>query len=320
MEAFMKSKFLAIVIVLIMILSVNSFVSAKQYVIAFSVKTLTNETFQAAIADGIKKSVEKAGHKFVLVTAGGQTAVSTQVNQIEDLIAKKVDGIILNPMDSKAVIPAMKKAVAKGIKIILVDTPVDRANDSLYVCYIGTDNYNAGVQAGKKMVQVLNGKGKVLIVRGANGNMAGDGRVDGFKKGLEGSSIKVASEQVGNWSNVDAMQAMENMLQANSDVDGVFSASDVMLDGILQAIKDNGKTGLKIMSVDGSRKGVDLVQSGEITGTMAQFPAFMGESAAKLIIDILDKKTDEKSVKKIIDSGTKVFESSNLDEALKMAF
>jgi ribose transport system substrate-binding protein len=294
--------------------------SEGKYTIAFSVKTLTNEPFQSAIAESIQQTVEAAGHEFTLVTAGGQTAISTQVNQIEDLISSEVDAIILNPMDSKAVIPVLKKAKESGIPVILVDTPIDQGNEDLYVTYIGTDNFNAGVLAGQKMVEVLGGKGEVLIVRGANGNMAGDQRVDGFKKGLEGSDVTVASEQVGNWSNDVAMQATENMLQAHSDIQGIFSASDVMLDGILQALKDNEKTDVAIMSVDGSMKGVEFVEQGKITGTMAQFPAMMGESAAEYLIQILDGSLDVSTLEKNIDSGTKVFDSSNLEEALEAAF
>ncbi|MGE0075881.1 MAG: substrate-binding domain-containing protein, partial [Sphaerochaetaceae bacterium] len=71
--------------------------------IAFSLKTITNDAFQKAIADSVEAAAQAAGAKFTLVTAGQQTAVSTQVSQVEDLIAKGVDGIVLSPMDSKAV-------------------------------------------------------------------------------------------------------------------------------------------------------------------------------------------------------------------------
>ena len=223
-------------------------------------------------------------------------------------------------MDSKAVIPALKKAKEAGIPVVLVDTPVDKGNEDLYLCYIGTDNFNAGVQAGKKLVSVLNNKGNVLVVRGANGNMAGDNRVDGFKKGIEGSGIKIVGEQPGDWSNDKAMQAMENMLQANNDVQGVFSASDVMLDGILQALNENKKTGTSIMSVDGSKKGLDSITAGEITGTMAQFPSKMGPMAVDNLLKVLNKQIDPSTINKTIDSGTMVYDKSNLDEAKKWAF
>jgi ribose transport system substrate-binding protein len=292
----------------------------KVYTVAFSVKTLTNEPFQQAIADAIKAKVEESGNKFTLVTAGGQTAVATQVNQIEDLINKKVDAIIINPIDSKAVIPVMKKAKDKGILVALVDTPVEKGNEELYVTYVGTDNFNAGEVAGKKMAELLGGTGKVLIVRGADGNAAGDGRVNGFKKGLEGSGVEVAAEQAGNWSNDTAMQVTENMLQGNKDVNGIFSASDVMLDGILQALEQNGKSGLKIISVDGSKKGVQMIENNQITGTMAQFPSLIGAKAADALIQVLQGETDQTKIEKTIDSGTLIYEQANLEEANKTTF
>ena len=104
------------------------------------------------------------------------------------------------------------------------------------------------------MVQALGNKGNVLVVRGANGSVAGDNRVDGFKKGLEGSNLTIVGEQPGNWTNSVAMQVTENMLQANKDVRGLFTASDVMLDGILQALSDGNRQGITIISVDGSAK------------------------------------------------------------------
>src|SRR6202045_3796489 len=166
--------------------------------IAFSVKTVTNDDFQKAIATSIQDAVEKSGNKFLLVTAG------------------------------------------------------EEGNEGLYISYVGTDNFNAGKTAGERMVKELGGKGNVLIVRGANGSLAGDLRVDGFKAGIQGSGLVVAGEQPGNWTNSVAMQVTENMLQANKNVDGLFSASDVMLDGVLQAAGDANRTGIKILSVDGS--------------------------------------------------------------------
>jgi len=310
-----------LVLLALVSLSAGAFATPKKvYTIAFSLKTVTNDDFQKAIATAIQSRVEAAGHKFLLVTAGEQTAVSSQVNQVENLIAKKVDAIVLNPMDGKAVVPVLKKAKAAGIPVIIVDSSVEKGNESLYIAYVGTDNFNAGELAGERMAKDLKGKGNVLIVRGANGSLAGDNRVDGFKKGIEGSGLKVVGEQPGNWTNSVAMQVTENMLQANKSVQGLFSASDVMLDGILQALSDAGRTGVTIMAVDGSKKAVDLVKQGEITGTMAQFPAKMGQIAVDTLIGVLDGTTKASSVPKVIDSGTMVYDKTNLDEAGKWAF
>ena len=290
------------------------------YTIAFSLKTVTNDDFQKAIATSVQQAVEKSGNKFLLVTAGEETGVSTQVNQLEDLIAKKVDAIVLNPMDGNSVVPVLKKAQAAKIPIIVVDSSVAKGNEALYISYVGTDNFNAGKVAGERMAKELGGQGNVLVVRGANGSVAGDQRVDGFKTGIKGSGLKLVGEQAGNWTNSVAMQVTENMLQANKKVDGLFSASDVMLDGVLQAIDDASRTGIKIISVDGSKKAVDLVEQGSIVGTMAQFPAKMGTIAVENLLAVLDGKKAGDSFPKVIDSGTMVYDKTNLDEARKWAF
>jgi len=319
-EVYMKRKAIFFLCMVFVVLSSIVAAPNKTLTIAFSLKTVTNDDFQKAIADAIKTNVEAAGHKFLLVTAGEQTAVSTQVNQLEDLITKKVDAIILNPMDGKAVVPVLKKIKAAGIPVIVVDSAVEPGNEDLYITYVGTDNFNAGVEAGKRMVKELNNKGNILVVRGANGSVAGDNRVDGFKKGVSGSNLKIVGEQPGDWTNSVAMQVTENMLQANKSVQGIFSASDVMLDGILQALSDAKKTGVVIISVDGSRKALDLIKAGKVTATLAQFPAKMGKIAVDTLLSVISGAKDPQSIPKVIDSGTMVYDKTNLDEAYKWTF
>ena len=288
--------------------------------IAFSLKTITNDDFQKAIADSIQSAVEASGNTFELVTAGDQTNVANQVKQLEDLIAKKVDAIILSPMDANAVIPVLKKAKEAKIPVILVDQTIEAGNEDLYVTYIGTDNFNAGKEAGTKVAEWLSNAGNVMIVRGANGSSAGDQRVDGFKAGIEGTGIKIIGEQAGDWKNDKAMQVTENMLQSNSDVQAIFTASEVMVDGILQALAGAGKTDVKIMAVDGSKKAVDLIEAGDLTGTMAQFPQIMGKTAVDTILGVLDGSIDASKVDKYIDSGTSAYSKDNLADAKKTAF
>ncbi|NCB02742.1 MAG: sugar ABC transporter substrate-binding protein [Spirochaetia bacterium] len=308
-------KFFVLTVVLVMgfgLFAQGASETSAQPEIAFSLKTITNDAFQKAIADSVESAAKKAGAKFTLVTAGQQTAVSTQVSQIEDLIAKGVDGIVLSPMDSKAVIPVLKKAKAAGIPVVLVDQTIEPNNEDLYITYIGTDNFNAGKVAGQTLAKELGNKGNVLIVRGANGSSAGDQRVDGFKAGIAGTSIKVVGEQPGNWANDKAMQVTENMLQANSDIQGLFTASDVMLNGILTALDNAGKTSVKILSVDGSDDVKAMIKDGEVYGSMAQFPDVMGSKAIELLMGAINGSMDMSSVPKYIDSGTTCITSQTL--------
>ena len=317
----MKKLSIAGLVVLSLLVASSAFAAeSKVYEIAFSLKTITNDDFQKAIADSIEQAVKEAGHRFSLVMAGEQTAVSAQVNQVEDLIVKQVDGIILSPMDSRAVIPVMNKAKEAGIPIVIVDSPVEPGNEDLYITFVGTDNFNAGKVGGETLAEALGGTGNVLVVRGANGSAAGDDRVDGFKAGIEGSGLKIVGEQPGDWTNSVAMQVMENMLQANPKVDGVFTASDVMLDGILTALEDAGRENVKIMSVDGSKAAVERIEEGVVFGTMAQFPGRMGPKAVEILVGILDGTIDPNSVEKYIDSGTACYTTENLQQANKESF
>lgn len=313
---------LACVLSLCMVVTLGIFAAfaAEEYEIAFSLKTVTNDDFQKAIADSVEETAKAAGVKFTLITAGEETAVSTQVNQVEDLIAKGVDAIILNPMDANAVIPALQKAKAAGIPVILVDSTIAAGNDDLFVTYIGTDNYAAAEVGGKALVEELGNEGKVLIVRGANGNSVGDARVDGFKSGIKDSKLEIVGEQPGDWKNDVAMQVMENMLQANPKVDAVFTASDVMLDGIITALEDAGREDVKILSFDGSMAAIELIEEGLVYGTMAQFPSVMGSKAVELLVGVLNGTVDPASVDKFIDSGTDCFTLKNIDKAKEFAF
>ena len=283
----------------------------EAYSIAFSLKTVTTDAFQQAIADAVEKAATAAGCSFQLVTAGSETGVAMQVTQIEDLITAGVDALIVNPMDANAVIPALQKAAEKGIPVVLVDSTVEEGHEDLYVTYIGTDNYAAAEQGAQVLSEALGGEGKVILVRGANGNSVGNARADGFKAGLA-EGVELVGEQPGDWSNDVAKQVTENMLQANPDVKGIMSCSDVMVDGILQAIDDAGLQGIQIMSFDGDS--VELIKEGLVLGTMAQFPSVMGEKAVETVVQILNGDKTADDFEKYIDSGTACYTIDNLPE------
>ena len=281
------------------------------YTIAFSLKTVTNDAFQQAIASSVEKAVKAAGCDFQLVTVDSETDVAKQVTQIEDLITKKVDALVVNPMDANAVVPALKEAKEAGIPVVLVDSTIASGNDDLYVTYIGTDNAAAAKQGAEVLSEALGGTGKVLLVRGANGNSVGNARADGFKAGLA-SGIELVGEEPGDWSNDVAKQVTENMLQAHPNVTGIMSCSDVMVDGILQAIEDAGLAdkGIKIMSFDGDS--IPLIKEGKVLGTMAQFPDKMGSLAVDTLMSILNGEKSADSFAKYTNSGTACYTADNL--------
>lgn len=285
--------------------------NAEGLTIGYSTKTITNDAFQLSLYNAVKDAVEANGDTFVGVLAESQTAVATQVNQIEDLINQGVDGLVINPMDSNACIQVLEKAKEAGIPVVLVDQGIEAGHEDLYITFISTDNLAGGKSAGERMAQELEGKGNVIIVRGANGSQAGDDRADGFKQGIEGTGLELINEQPGDWVVDKAMQVTENMIQANPDIQGIFCCSDNMLPGILQALQNNDLDGVKIISFDGSEAGIQMIKDGSVLGTVAQFPDKIGTWGVEYLMKGIAGETE--GIDSFIDAGTNIIDASNAE-------
>ena len=314
-------RILTLVLALVMMLSVCALAEDGGWTIGYSLKTITNDDFQLALYNAVKDAVEASGNTFVDAIAETQTGVATQVTQIEDLINSGVDALILNPMDSNACITVMEKANEAGIPVVLIDQGIEAGHEDLYITFISTDNFEAAKVAGQYMAEQL-GEGKAIIVRGANGSSAGDDRADGFKAGLEGTGVEVVNEQPGDWTVDVAMQATENMLQADPDIDGIFCCSDNMIAGILQALENNDidVADICFISFDGAKFGVDFIANGQLTGSMAQFPSVIGAKGVEVLLSVLNGEATADDYESFIDAGTTVYTADDLDGAYATAF
>ena len=316
-------RIMTLVLAIAMLLTVCACASAEGgYTIGYSLKTITNDDFQLALYTAVKDAVEASGNTFVEAIAETQTGVATQVTQMEDLINSGVDALILNPMDSNACITVMEKAKEAGIPVVLIDQGIEAGHEDLYITFISTDNFAAAKKAGEFMAEKLGGEGKVIIVRGANGSSAGDDRANGFKAGIEGTGLELVNEQPGDWTVDVAMQATENMLQADPDIDGIFCCSDNMIAGILQALDNNDidVADLCFVSFDGAKSGVDFIKDGKLTGTMAQFPSVIGAEAVDVILSVLSGEKTADDFESFTDAGTTVYTADDLDGAYATAF
>jgi ribose transport system substrate-binding protein len=290
-------------------------------VIGLSVKTITNDPFQAAWVQSATDTVEGLGGSVQLLVAGGQTAVAQQSSQLEDLVTQQVDGIIVSPMDGSAVLPALQKAKDAGIPVFLVDQPIAAGNEALYETLIATDNVKAGRDLATYLVTTMNDPAlKVAIIEGAPGSVAGDDRLQGFNEGLASGNITPVASATGMWDNATALAAMETILQANPDLQAVLSASDVMVDGIRQALAGASKTDVKILAIDGSKVGVQGVIDGWIMADNTQDPMAMGSMAADFAMKMAAGELEPGSLEKYIDSGTVTVTTENAEEAMAKAF
>ncbi len=292
---------------------------ARKPKVAVVVKTLTGDVFQLKMAEAARDRAIELGADAAIYQAGGQTAVQRMVGIVEDLIVKRADVILISPLDAKAVVPVFRQAKDEGIIIVCMDSNAE-GND--YVTFISTDNHAAAALGAKYAKDALGGKGKVVVIEGAPGNAVGDARKNGFKEEIvKGSAIEIVASQSGFWTNEKAMAATENILQAHPDVDLIFSCSDGMTGGILEAIKLAGKEGkIKVLSFDGSKFGIELIKDGKIIADVAQFPVKIGRMAAETGVGVYNKTVDPAALPRFIDSGTKLITPENADASMADAF
>lgn len=256
--------------------------------VGFSVSTLNNPFF-VSLSEGAKAEAEKQGVKLVVVDAGDDAA--KQTNDIEDLISRNVSVLIVNPVDSDAVAPAVQNAVSKGIKVISVDRVVNGVEVD---CQIASDNAAGAKMATEYLVELIGEGAKAAELEGVPGASATIDRGAGFHEAAD-AALDVVASQTANFNRAEGMNVMENILQSCPEVKGVFAHNDEMALGAVEAVLASGKD-IKIVGFDATDDAVAAVKSGKMAATVAQKPELMGEKAVQTAMKLINGETVEKSL------------------------
>ncbi|MEZ5218848.1 MAG: substrate-binding domain-containing protein [Ilumatobacteraceae bacterium] len=237
-------------------------------------------------ATSISRSESSAAAMFpnmTLLTGHGEGDSLKQTAQIEDLLVKGIDVLIVSPTDAAALAPVVKRAADEGVKIIASDRNVDTAVDS----YIGADNVLSGKVAGEHIVDLLGGSGKVAVLQGALGASPTIDRQAGFLEALDGSDIEIVADQTANYDRAEGLQVMEDYLQrfGSGEIDAVFAHNDEMALGAIQAIEEAGRADeIAVVGIDGQESALDAIENGSYAATVV-YPIPVPEhiiAAAKL--------------------------------------
>lgn len=246
---------------------------------------------------------------------GPQTEImrDIQLNIIENFIVQKVDGMALAPQDADAMLPSIKHVNASGIPLVLFDSD---ANTRDYVSFVATDNFKGGVEAAKKLGELLGGQGKVIIIANEPGSGSTMLREDGFKQTItnEFPGIQIVDMQYGKSDRATARNITEDLLTRYPDVDGVFASCEPMTFGAWQALRTRAETNPnlkkpKLVGFDTSEKLNEGLRNGEIDALIMQDPFRMGYLAVSTLVDHLNGKPVEHR----IDTGVHVVTQANMD-------
>lgn len=265
--------------------------------IGLSISTLNNPFF-VSLADGAKAAAKEKGVSLAVADAGDDSA--KQQNDIEDLISKNVSVLIVNPVDSDAVAPAVKNAISKGIKVISVDRVVNGVDVD---CQIASDNVAGAKMATEYLIEQIGEGAKVAELQGVPGASATIDRGAGFHEAAD-EALNVVASQSANFDRAEGMSVMENILQSDGSIQGVFAHNDEMALGAMQAIAATGKD-IKVVGFDATDDAVNEVKAGKMLATVAQKPELMGETAIITAISLIAGEEVEKSLPVEVELVTK---------------
>ena len=256
--------------------------------IGLSISTQNNPFF-VTLVEGAREKAKELGAKLTVVDAGDDPA--KQTSDIEDLVSKNISVLIVNPVDSDAVSGAVAAAKAKGVKVISVDRAV---NDVEIDCQIASDNVMGAELATQFIVETLGEGAVVAELQGITGASAAIDRGTGFHN-VADEKLTVAASQTANFDRAEGMSVMENMLQANGNIQAVFAANDEMALGAVEAVSGAGK-GVLVVGFDATDDAVEAIRAGRMGATIAQQPALIGATAVENAMKLIGGETIPQSI------------------------
>lgn len=251
-------------------------VDLKSATVGFSQSEKEANPFRIAETASIKAEAQKRGVK--LLTSNAQSQFSKQISDVQDLIAKGADLLVIAPLNSDGWEPVLRTASAKHIPIVTIDRKINATACKDYVSFIGSDFVEQGRRAADQMIEATGGKGEVAILLGAAGNNVTTERTKGFEDRIKEKApgLEIAFRQTGDFAREKGQSVTENLIQSKPGIKGIYAENDEMGLGAVNALKGAGKKpgDVKIVTIDGTRNAVQSIADGWIDGVIESNPRF----------------------------------------------
>ncbi|HNU49753.1 MAG TPA: substrate-binding domain-containing protein [Verrucomicrobiota bacterium] len=288
----------------------------KRYTVAVIPKGATH-SFWKSIHAGARKAALELGNVDIVWKSGlKEDDRDSQIKVVEDMVIRKVSGIVLAPLDDVALRPPVNDAVRRGIPVVIIDS--DLKSDK-YTSFVATDNYQGGVKAGEHLGRLLGGRGRVVMLRCMEGSASTMQRERGFLDAMaRQAGIQVlSSNRFGGATAEEAYKVSENLLaphrrpDGSLALDGIFSSNESTTFGMLRALQDSQWAGtVKFVGFDSSPVLVRALENGELQGLVLQDPMAMGYLGVKTLVAHLRGEP----VVRRIDTGSALATPENRDD------
>ena len=258
--------------------------------IGLSVSTLNNPFF-VTLRDGAQSAADEAGAELIVSDAQNDTA--QQQDDIQNFVTQQVNVILVNPVDSDAVVPAIEAANQANIPVIALDRG---ASGGELATTIASDNVQGGNLAGEELIRLV-GSGSVAQLEGTPGADPARDRGQGFQNAIDAqSAVEVVASQSANFDRAEGLNVAENILQANPNIAGIFAQNDEMALGAVQALGDSAGDEVKVVGFDAIEDALSAIQDGTINATVAQQPAEIGSLGVENAIRVINGESVEENI------------------------
>jgi ribose transport system substrate-binding protein len=292
----------------------NGPAGAKKLTIAVIPKGTTHEFWKSIHAGSNKAASELTaqGTPVEVIWKGPlrEDDREQQIQVVEGFMTQGVNGIVLAPLDNRALVRPVEEAKRASVPTVIIDSGLE--SDAI-VSFVATDNRKGGALAAARMGELLNGKGKVLMLRYAEGSASTTEREEGFVTELKQKFPNIeliSSDQYAGATRDTAKRASENLLNRFGDeIQGIFTPNESSTAGMLLALQDINKAGkVSFVGFDASQAFIDAMRSGQLNGIIVQNPFNMGYLGVRTMVDHLLGKPVEKK----IDTGVMLVTNENM--------
>ena len=289
-------------------------------IVGFSQSEKEGNPFRIAETQSIRDEAAKQGVSADrLLVTNAQSDLNKQISDINSMLNQGAQLLIVAPLNSDGLQPALDAAKAKKVPVVTIDRKVTSQPCTDYLTFIGSDFVSQGKRAADAMIKTTGGTGKVAILLGSSGNNVTTDRTQGFKDGIAGTpGLQVVAEQTGDFERAKGQSVMEQLIQSNPDITAVYAENDEMGIGAVNALRAAGKnpgSDVKIVSVDGTRNAVQLVADGSYNAVIESNPRF-----GPLAFDTLKKFENGDPIPNSIVISDTEYDSTNAAQRVGSAY
>jgi ribose transport system substrate-binding protein len=278
----------------------------------------SDNPWRIAETKSLRDEAGRRGVQLVVTDAQGQTA--KQVSDVEDLIARRVDIILLAPREFEGLAPALQAAARAKIPVILVDRAASGTAGTDYITLLASNFIEQGQRAAEWLATATNGKAQIVELSGTPGASVAADRAKGFRDGIARyPEMTILASQTGNFSRAQGERVMQNIAQSlGTRITAVYAHNDEMALGAIQALKAVGRKpgqDVIVVSVDGQRAALEAIIAGELGATVESNPRF-----GPLAFDTIEQYFRQEQIPPKILLTDRLFDKTNASQYLADAY